>query len=332
MRTRRATAMREPDLDPRDHLTPFAARHRDLFNAHILPKMKTPARACPCGHADEVPSCRIHYAVLHALNRTFRKLVPGFRAVMRAKNELHVMRSDACARKSVLQYFICRNTCEKFVKELYRYPYMSGPFAGELHTLVRTTLSEAPVRMENHETSCEECGADICVFCAAACLRCYGTWTCFACAETSDRFMFCPSCERPCCMRAGCSDYFIYCDMEGCDAFKCDWSCGNSYWTLCELCDMIICDKCADVSGYWNNHIVCDRCGKDICLRNNENFMMTSLDVCYCSNTCAQEALRDGAVTTDRAHATPQNATNRKPKSPSVSPRMSFSGDQDVEV
>ena len=82
--------MPDAELDDRDCLTRFAAHHRDVFNKEILSKMKTPRRACPCGRANEVPSCRIHYAVLRCVNRTFRKLLPPYEEVMAKKNEVRV--------------------------------------------------------------------------------------------------------------------------------------------------------------------------------------------------------------------------------------------------
>ena len=344
MRTRRASAAREPDLDPRDHLTPFVERHRDLFNAHILPKMKEPARACPCGRADEVPSCRIHYAVLHALNRTFRKLIPGFRDVMNVKNERYVKNSPACISKSALQYCICRNNREQFVKELYsdyRCAYMAGPFAAGLHEAVRTALSDAPVPVAGHETSCEECEADICVFCAAACAKCYVTFICRGCVdETPVIFIKCPSCARLFCDNMPCSDDIWCCNSEGCDALKCYECVSKCFeWNYCIVCDMTFCSKCSLNSDL----LMCERCGETVCsIHNNCEMYMTNLaddeedeELWYC-NRCVpsptQSKAEHRALTIDRANVPPQNATRRKRKSPSVSPRMSFSGDHEVNV
>jgi hypothetical protein len=209
-----------------------------------------------------------------------------------------------------------------------------------LHEAVRTALSDAPVPLEGHETSCEECGADICVFCAAACAKCYDTCICRGCVEKSDRFIICPSCARPFCDDASCSDDICYCDSEGCDALKC-FECVSKCceWKYCIVCDMTCCFKCFLKSDF----LTCEGCCETVCsIHNKCEMYMTNLaddeedeELWYC-NRCVpsptQSKAEHRALTTDRPYVPPKNATRRKRKSPSVSPRMSFSGDHDVNV
>jgi len=327
--------MRDPDLDDRDHLTRFAAHHRDVFNKEILSRIKTPRRACPCGRPDEVPSCRIHYAVLRAVNRTFRKLLPPYEEVMATKNEL-IARDLRTGRpgfsKSDLQRYVCMLAAPKFTENVIGAQRSDGDL---LYATVKETLDDLAAGRDTLRYKCEVCGEQICVFCGAACAcaQCNDVRTCRECADKYENFVFCESCELAYCndKESDCCAEIAYCSECG-DKLTCaDLNCQNGGLMFCEICyDGALCFDCGFSS---DNYINCDRCFSHfMCAKHNtaeEHLTYVGDDedqpeeywyLCKkCLNPSPQEP----------PNKKPSKKPSKKPKSPSVSPRTSFSSPTD---
>ena len=323
--------MPDAELDDRDCLTRFAAHHRDLFNKEILSKMKTPRRACPCGRRGEVPSCRIHYAVLRCVNRTFRKLLPPFKEVMAKKNELRA-RDNFTGRpgvlKSELQRYVCMHAAPKFMEKTIR-----AQTSDSLWWTVKETLDDMAAGRDNPKYECEVCGKFVCVFCGAACACCDDVRTCRECAETYENFTFCKSCNLAYCNdndengdEACCDADVMHCSL--CDRSQCSRDCPN-FIMFCEICfEEPFCMDCAYAS---EGHIDCDGCGGHfMCQEHNEvdeylTYVGDDDDqpegYWYLCDSCLNPRPWKPPI-----EKPPRKARIKKPRSPSVSPRMSFSG------
>jgi hypothetical protein len=326
-------------LDDRDYLTRFATHHRDLFNKEILSKMKTPLRACPCGRPDEVPSCRIHDAVLRCLNRTFRKLLPPFKEVMEKKNELRE-RDRRTGRpgvlKSELQLCVCAYAVPKFMGNTML-PRTQRSI--RLYADVKETLDDMAAGCGKIKYQCEVCGKIICVFCGVACAHCNDLRTCRECAKTYENFTYCNSCDR-----AYCNDNEVdNCDFEKviycsrCDKFCCWDTCENTPMMFCTICTSDpICIDCAFDSA---DHIECDKClDHFMCAHHNdaeEHLTYVYSDDEYSGpekyvwlcNSCLNPSPPKPPI--EKRPQPQQKAPIEKPRSPSVSPRMSLSSSKD---
>ena len=331
--------MRDPDLDDRDHLTRFAAHHRDVFNKEILSRMKTPRRACPCGRPDEVPSCRIHYAVLRAVNRTFRKLLPPYEEVMATKNEL-VARDLRTGRpgflKRDLQRYVCMLAAPEFTKDVIgeRRSARSDDLKksdAALCATVKETLDDLAAGRENLRYKCEVCGKRICVFCGAACgyCLCRAVRTCRECAETYVNFISCNSCKLTYCKdNERCGGEIVYCSV--CHKFICPYvPCENGGCEFCEICHVALCWDCELAS---ETYINCDRCFLHfMCEDHNtaDQYLTYVGDdddyphEYFLCESCLK--LPPGKSPFEK----PPQPPIEKPKSPSVSPRTSFSSPTD---
>ena len=325
--------MPDAELDDRDCLTRFAAHHRDVFNKEILSKMKTPRRACPCGRANEVPSCRIHYAVLRCVNRTFRKLLPPYEEVMAKKNEVREwdrVTGRQGVSKSELQRYVCMHAAPKLMEKTIRARDEAGD---RLWWAVKETLDDMAAGRDNPKYECEACGKFVCVFCGAACAcpECNDVRTCRECAETYENFTFCESCKLAYCNdgdeyddESDCDKDIVYCSE--CDRFRCSDDCQNV---------LMFCEICSDADPFcldctWRHHVNCDGCGGHLmCEGHNEvdeylTYVGDDDDqpegYWYLCDSCLNPRPWKPPI-----EKPPRKAPIKKPRSPSVSPRMSFS-------
>lgn len=319
--------MPDAELDDRDYLTRFASHHRDLFNKEILSKMKTPLRACPCGRPDEVPSCRIHYAVLRCLNRTFRKLLPPFKKVMEKKNELRE-RDRRTGRpgveKSELQRYVCMCAAPEFMGNITH--------CVKLYAMVKETLDDMAAGRDEPKYACEACDEIICVFCGVACAHCSAVRTCREGAETYEKFTFCKSCNLAYCNDYDCLHESRTCCSE-CDKFCC-YYCRDADIMFCTICSESFCMDCVYASG---DHMNCDKCFDHfMCAHHNEakehlTFVYEDDDqpgeYAWLCNSCLNPSTPTPPI--EKRPQPQQKAPIEKPRSPSVSPRMSFSSSKD---
>lgn len=202
----------------------------------------------------------------------------------------------------------------------------------QLYATVKETLDDMAVGRDEPKHECEVCEEIICIFCGVACAHCNAVVTCREDAETYENFTFCKSCNL-----AYCNDYdclyeaIMYCSK--CDRFCC-YHCQNAKFIFCTICSETFCMDCVYVT---SDHMNCDKCYMHfMCDHHNEaEKYLTyvyddderSEEYAWLCHSCLHPSPPKPPI--EKRPQPQQKAPIEKPRSPSVSPRMSFSNSKD---